>query len=159
VPDDRTDTRVQVADTGVSLPLATGWVELPGEPMQLTIAVGDWDEAWGPRPNLNVLVADATEALEVQELATLAVSGIVSAIDEVHVMAYDLWPGPDDLDGRRIAFAYPQGGGALTACQWLFAHDTRSVTVTATCRVDHLTTFGEKFDALVGRIRLTSEGS
>jgi hypothetical protein len=32
----------------------------------------------------------------------------------------------------------------LTACQWLFAHDTRSVTVTATCRVDQLTTFGEK---------------
>jgi hypothetical protein len=85
-------------------------VELPGEPMPLTIAVGDRDEAWGPQPNLNVLVADASEPLDVQEPATLAVSGIVSAIDEVHVMAYDLWPGPDDLEGRRIAFAYPQGG-------------------------------------------------
>ena len=68
MPDDQTATRVQVADTGVSLPLETGWVELPGEPMQLTIAVGDWDEARGPQPNLNVLVADASEALDVKEL-------------------------------------------------------------------------------------------
>jgi hypothetical protein len=94
--------------------------------MQLTIAVADWDEAWGLRPNVNVLTADTTETLDVQELATLAVSGIVSAIDEVHVIAHDIWHGPDDVDGRRIAFAYPQGAGVLAASQWLFAHDTRA---------------------------------
>jgi hypothetical protein len=153
-----TGDRVQVADTGVSLPLATGWMVLPASPAQLTLAVAGWEESWGFRPNLNVLVADSAEAPDVQELAALAVSAVVSSVESVHVLAYEIHEGPAGIEGRRATFAYPQGDIAVTTSQWVFAYGTSSCTVTASCRVDQLTTYAAPFDGLVAGIRLPAEG-
>lgn len=145
---------------GVVLPVPDGWevVDQPG--LSLTIAgpagtaVADGTTF---RPSLSAIVVDAADGADIRLLGTEAVAAAMSVADDVHVVAYDLWPLPDGTTGRRLEFTYQAGPVPLCVRQWVALRGGEVVTLTATCDVAHLTHVGPVLEHLAGTALATQE--
>lgn len=144
--------------TGVSLALVPGWERVDAPPAALTIAAAGWDEARGFRPNVNVMVAPV-DAEDVMELGTAAIANVIATLEDAHVVAYDLWMGPDVTEeprGRMLTFAYPQDTSTVVVRQWFALVDGLGYTVTASCGMELYPSYGPAQDEIGGAVRLPS---
>jgi hypothetical protein len=144
--------------SGAALYLPPGWSRIDVDGFQLTVAAEDARQASAEgdtfRPNINVLVAAVDPAADVAVLGTAAVSAAMVTAEDVHVLAYEVWLLGDGTEGRRLMFAYRQGGSAVAVSQWVFASGGLSCTVTASCPVSALTAVGPALDYAVAGLEL-----
>jgi len=149
-----------VSTDGVTLEVPVGWerLEVPGIPLTVAGPVGTAvADGTTFRPSINAVVVDADPAADIRILGTAAVAAARLIDDEVHVLAYDLWPLPDGTAGRRLEFAYQQGVVPLCVRQWIALRDGRAITLTATCAVAQLRPYGPELERLATRALAAQE--
>jgi hypothetical protein len=146
--------------TGVALYLPPGWSRIDADGMQLAIAAGDARQSSTEgdtfTPNINVLVAPVAADADASLLGTTAVSAAMVTAEDVHVLAYDIWPTSAGVEGRRIMFAYRHGSSTVAVSQWVFVSGGQSCTVTASCPVSALVPVTPALDYAIAGLQLPS---
>jgi hypothetical protein len=138
--------------TGLALGLPTGWEQLEYDGLALAIAAPSLGADDLYRPNVNALIELGAEA-DLRELGTDAMVGAKLSAD-AHVMSYDVYLGPDEVEGRRLAFAYRNETATIAVTQWLLLHELLYTVITASCLVSDLTTLQPVFEESIGSLRL-----
>lgn len=140
-------------ETGLALGLPDGWEQLEYDGLSLAIAAPSGQDGWY-RPNVNVLIAEIGSEIDIRNLGTDAIVAAKLTADDPHVMAYDLFSGPEGTEGRRLTFAYRSDANAIAVTQWLLLHQGLYMVITASCLVSNLTTVQPIFEASVAALRL-----
>lgn len=140
-------------ETGLALGLPTGWEQVEYDGLALAIAAPAGEDGWY-RPNINVLIAEIGSEIDIRNLGTDAIVAAKLTADDPHVMAYDLYLGPEGIEGRRLTFAYRTEANAIAVTQWLLLHRGLYVVITASCSVSSLTSVKPWFEYSVGALRL-----
>jgi hypothetical protein len=89
----------------------------------------------------------------------VAVAAVVADLEDAHVLAYDLWTGPDvaaEPRGRTLTFAYPHETSTVVVRQWIALVDGIGYTVTASCGLERYPSYGPALDEIGGAVRLPS---
>lgn len=142
------------SETGLTLGLPPGWEQLEYDGLSLAIAAPSLGENDPYRPNVNVLVAEIGSEIDLRELGTDAIVAAKLTADDAHVMSYDLFLGPGDVEGRRLGFAYRNDANAIAVTQWLLLHNGLYTVITASCLVTDLSTVQPLFEESIGSLRL-----
>jgi hypothetical protein len=152
----RTFVKDQATDpeTGLTLGLPPGWEQLEYDGLSLAIAAPSLGENDPYRPNVNVLVAEIGSEIDLRELGTDAIVGAKLTADDAHVMSYDIYVGPGDVEGRRLEFAYRNDADSIAVTQWLLLHERLYTVITASCLITDMTTLQPVFEESVGDLRL-----
>jgi hypothetical protein len=149
-----------VSADGVTLQVPEGWeqVEAPGATLAVAGPVGiAVAEGTGFRPSLTAIVVEASPDADIRLLGTEAVAAARVVADDVHVLAYDVWPLPDGSRGRRLEFTFQHGEVPLCVRQWIALRDGRVVTLTGTTDVAHLLQHGPQLEDLATAALATQE--
>jgi hypothetical protein len=140
-------------ETGIALGLPSGWEQLEYD--GLSLAIGPpVHEGYPYRPNVNVLIAEIGAEVDIRNLGTDAIVAAKMTADDPHVLGYDLYLGPRDIEGRRLTFAYRIEAEAIAVTQWLLLYQGLYLVITASCLVSDLTTVQPAFEYSVGALQL-----
>jgi hypothetical protein len=141
------------SETGTALGLPIGWEQLEYD--GLSLAIGPpVPEGYPYRPNVTVLIAEIGSEIDIRNLGTDAIVAAKMTADDPHVMAYDLYLGPLETEGRRLTFAYRNDANVIAVTQWLLLHQGLYLVITASCLVSDQTMVQPAFEYSVDLLRL-----
>jgi hypothetical protein len=70
---------------------------------------------------VNVLVAEIGSEIDLRVLGTDAIVAATLTADDAHVMSYDIYVGPGDVEGRRVEFAYRNDADSIASPSGCFS--------------------------------------
>jgi hypothetical protein len=140
-------------ETGIGIGVPSGWEQLQYD--GLSLAIGPpVPEGYPYRPNVNVLIAEIGSEIDIRNLGTDAIVAAKMTADDPHVLAYDLFLGPLETEGRRLTFAYRDDANAIAVTQWLLLHRGLYLVITASCLVSDQSMVQPAFEHSVDLLRL-----